>query len=132
MASLALVHHAASTGSEKSSLLGLMNKIVEISPSYMGQDGDFAPPITWATTDRAAVNRVKELLVISAPWDTNGSTAPVIHVGMHNYYIFTTAKALNKWCSRLCASIGNKKAAPVLAPSWDYKSKKLRLTLTLP
>jgi hypothetical protein len=56
MASLALVHHATSTGSE-SSLMDLMNKIVEISPGYRGQDGDFVPPITWTTTDRAAVNK---------------------------------------------------------------------------
>ena len=45
MAALALVHHATSTGSE-SSLMELMNKIVEISPGYTGQDGDFVPPIT--------------------------------------------------------------------------------------
>ena len=109
-----------------------MNKVVDISPGYTGKDGAFEPPITWATTDRAAVNQVKELLLMSVPWDTKGSTDPVIHVGMHNYSIYTTAKALNMWCYRLCASMGNKKATPLLAPSWDYKSKKLRFTLMLP
>jgi len=131
MASLALVHYATSTGSE-SSLMELMNKIVDISPGYTGEDGSFVPPISWTTTDQAAVKRVKELLMMSLPLDSKGSTAPVIHVGMHNYSIYTTAKTLNKWCYRLCASIGNKKAAPLLAPSWDYKSKKLRFTLMLP
>ncbi len=53
-------------------------------------------------------------------------------MGMHKYSIYTTAKTLNKWCNRLCPSIGNNKAAPLLAPSWDYKSKKLRFTLMLP
>jgi len=130
MASLALVHYAKSTGSE-SSLLELTKKNVDISPGYTGQNGDFVPPITWTTTDQAAVKKVKDLRVVSAPWNTKGSTAPVIHVGMYNYSIYTTAKALNKWCCRMCASAGNKKVAPLLAPSWDSKSKKLRVTLML-
>lgn len=69
MASLALVHYATSTGS-KSSPMGLMNKIVDISPGYTGQDGDFVPPISWTTTDQASVKRVKELLMMSLPWDS--------------------------------------------------------------
>ena len=49
----------------------------------------------------------------------------MIHVGEHRYSVYTTAKALNKWCFRLCASIGNKKAASLLAAFWHLKSKKL-------
>ena len=56
MASLALVHNATSTGSE-SSLMELVKKIVDNPPGYTGQDGDFIPSITWATTDQAAVKR---------------------------------------------------------------------------
>jgi hypothetical protein len=48
-ASLTLVHHATSTGSE-SSLLELRIIIVDISPGFMCQDGDFVPPISWTTT----------------------------------------------------------------------------------
>ena len=56
----------------------------------------------------------------------------MIHVGKHRYSVYTTAKALNKWCFRLCASIGNKKAATLLAPSWDSKAEKLSFTFLLP
>ncbi len=69
MASLALVHYATSNCSE-SSLMDLMKKIVDISPGYTGQDGDFVPPISWTTTDQASVKRVKELLMMSLPWDS--------------------------------------------------------------
>ena len=50
----------------------------------------------------------------------------MIHVGEHSYSVYTTAKALNKWCFR------NKKAATILAAFWDSKSKKLRFTFLLP
>jgi hypothetical protein len=96
-ASLTLVHHATSTGSE-SSLLELRITIVDISPGNMCQDGDFEPPITCTTTDEASVKLVKVLLMMSVPWDTKGGTAPVIRVGMYNYFIYITENALNKWC----------------------------------
>ena len=56
MAALALVHCATSTGPE-SSLMELVKEIVDNPPGYTGQDGDFIPPITWATTDQAALKR---------------------------------------------------------------------------
>ena len=118
MASLALVHHAASTASE-SSLMELMHKIVVISPAYTGKDGDFIPPPTWGTTDRATVQRVKDLMVESIVWDTKGTTTPVVHVGMHFYSIPTFSQDSYKWCKRLCASKDDKNPKPLLAPSWD-------------
>ena len=82
-------------------------------------------------TDQVTVKQVKELLEQSMPWDRKGTTAPVIHVGIHCYSIYTTAKDLNKWCKRLCAGMNDKNPKPLLAPSWD-KNKKLRFTLMLP
>ncbi len=72
-----------------------------------------------------------ELLIESIPWDRKGTTAPIIHVGIHTYSIYTTAIGLHKWCKRLCASKDDKKPKPPLAPSWDW-NKKLRFTLMLP
>ena len=68
MASLALIHNAASTCSE-SSLKELMNKLVEISPDFTGRVQDFIPPLTWTSTDQATVHQIKELLVQSIVWD---------------------------------------------------------------
>ena len=102
----------------------VMNKIIELSPEYTGNDSEFRPPRTWSTTNQAIVLRVKELLEQSMLWDRKGTTTPVIYVGIHNYSIYTTAKALNKWCKRLCASKDDKNPNPLLAPSWD-KNKKL-------
>jgi len=130
MASLALVHHAASTASE-SSLMELMHKIVVISPAYTGKDGDFIPPPTWGTTDRATVQRVKDLMVESIVWDTKVTTTPVVHVGMHFYSIPTFSQDSYKWCKRLCASKDDKNPKPLLAPSWD-RNERLRFTLRLP
>ena len=78
MASLALIHYAASTCS-KSSLKELMNKLVDISPDFSGWVQDFILPFTWTSTEQATVHQIKELLVQSIVWDTKGTTAPVIH-----------------------------------------------------
>ncbi len=51
---------------------------------------------------------------------------------MNSYSIYTTAQALYKWRTRLCAGVKDKKPAPLLATSWDSKTKKLRFTLMLP
>jgi hypothetical protein len=77
------------------------------------------------------VKKVKELLIESIPWDRKGTTAPIIHVGILTYSIYTTTIGLHKWCKRLCASKDDKKPKPLLAPSWDW-NKKLRFTLMLP
>ena len=116
MASLALIHYASSTFSE-SSLKALMNKLVDISSDFTGRVEDFIPPLTWASTDQATVHQIKELLVQSIVWDTKGTTAPVIHVGMNSYSIYTTVQVLYKWRTRLCAGVKDKKPAPLLAPS---------------
>ena len=130
MAALALVYNAMSTFSE-SDLRHLMETIVSMTPNFTEDDSDSRPPPTWTTTDRATVMQVKEWLKQSMPWDTKGSTTPVIHVGMHHYSIYTTSKALSKWRSTLCASKDDKNPAPLLTPSWDPRSKKLRFTLML-
>ena len=125
MASLALIHYAASTCS-KSSLKELMNKLVDISPDFSGWVQDFILPFTWTSTEQATVHQIKELLVQSIVWDTKVSTAPVIHVDMNSYSIYTSSNVLCRWCTRLCAGMKDKKPAPLLAPpSWDSKSKKL-------
>ena len=51
---------------------------------------------------------------------------------MNSYSIYTTAQALYKWRTRLCAGVKDKKPAPLLATSWDSKIKKIRFTLMLP
>ena len=51
---------------------------------------------------------------------------------MNSYSIYTTAQALYKWRTRLCAGVKDKKPAPLLATCWDSKTKKLRFTLMLP
>ena len=130
MAALALVYHATSTSSE-ADLKHLMKTIVSTTPDFTEKDSDFRPPRTWSTTEQSMVKKVKELLIESMPWDTKGTTAPVIHVGIHCYSIYTTSNVLNKWCKRLCASKDDKNPKPLLAPSWD-KNKKLRFTLMLP
>ncbi len=81
MAALALVYHATSTSSE-ADLKHLMETIVSTTPSFTEKDSDFRPPHTWSTTERGMVNKVKELLIESMPWDRKG-TAPIIHVGIH-------------------------------------------------
>lgn len=130
MASLALIHYATSTFSE-SSLKELMFKLVGISPDFTGRLEDFIPPLTWTSTDQATVHQIKEFLVQSIVGDAKGTTAPVIHVGMNSYSIYTTANALYKWRRSLCAGMNDKNPKPLLAPSWD-KNKKLRFTLMLP
>jgi hypothetical protein len=98
----------------------LMDKIIELSSECTGKDSEFIPPITWATTDQASVNQVKELLMMSDPWDTNsGKHCPRDPRWLHNFSVNTSAKSVNKWCYWLCASIENKKVSPLLAPSWD-------------
>ena len=77
------LHYATSTGSE-GSLMDLMKKIVEMTPDYTGQDS-FVPPPSWTGADRRIVQQVKDLLEQSIPCDTKGTTAPVIHVGIHNH-----------------------------------------------
>ena len=129
MAALALVYHATSTSSE-GDLRHLVESIVSTTPDLAEEDSDFRPPRTWSTTEQGIVNKVKELLIESMPWDTKGTTAPVIHVGIHSYSIYTTAKDLNKWCKRLCAGVNDKNPKPLLAPSWD-KNKNLCFTLML-
>ena len=57
---------------------------------------------------RGMVNKVKELLIESMPWDRKG-TAPIIHVGIHTYF---TSNALYKWRTRLCAGVEDKKPVP--------------------
>ena len=42
------------------------------------------------------MKKVKELLVGSIPWDRQGSTTPIIHLGFDTYSIYTTAQTLNK------------------------------------
>jgi hypothetical protein len=64
------------------------------------------------------VKKFKELLIESMPWDRKGTTAPIIHVGIQTCSIYTTSKALNKWCKRLCSSKDDKNSKPLLAPSW--------------
>jgi hypothetical protein len=108
-----------------------METIVSTTSDFTEEDSDFRPPRTWSTTEQSMVKKVKELLRDSMPWDTKGTTAPVIHVGIQCYSIYTTAKDLNKWCKRLCAGMNDKNPIPLLAPSWD-KNKKLRFTLMLP
>ncbi len=51
---------------------------------------------------------------------------------MNSYSIYTTTQVLHKWRTRLCAGVKDKKPAPLLATSWDSKTKKLRFTLMLP
>jgi hypothetical protein len=108
-----------------------METIVSTTPNFTENDSDFRPPHTWSTTERGMVNKVKELLIESMPFDRKGTTTPIIHVGTHTYSIYTTAIALHKWCKRLCASKDDKNPKPLLAPSWD-RNKKLRFTLMLP
>ena len=131
MAALALVYHATSTTSSEDDLRHFMETIVSTTPDFTEKDSDFRPPRTWSTTEHGMVKKVKELLIESMPWDRKGTTAPVIHVGIHSCSIYTTAKDLNKWCKRLCADMNDKNPQPLLAPSWD-KNKKLRFTLMLP
>jgi hypothetical protein len=130
VAALALVYHATLTSSV-GDLRHLMETIVSTTPDLTEKDSDFRPPHTWSTTERGMVKKVKELLIESMPWDTKGSTAPIIHVGIHTYSIYTTAIALHKWCKRLCARKDDKNPKPLLAPSWD-RNQKLRFTLMLP
>jgi hypothetical protein len=61
------------------------------------------------------VKQVKDLLVQAIVWDTKGTTTPVIHVGINNYFIGTTSTDLYKWRTRLCAGKKEKKPAPLHA-----------------
>jgi len=69
---------------------------------------------------------------VSTPKDHRGTINPVIHVAENTYQIYTTTKSVYKWRLRLCAPIKSNNPAPVLAPSWDPKTKKTRLVLMLP
>jgi hypothetical protein len=82
MAALALVSHATSTSAE-GDLRHLMETIVSTTSDFAEEDSDFRPPRTWSTTEQSMVKKVKDLLRESMPWDTKGTTAPIIHVGIH-------------------------------------------------
>ena len=108
MAALALVYHATSTSSE-GDLRHLMETIVSTTPDFTEKYSDFRPPHTWSTTQQGMVKKVKELLIESMPWNRKGTTAPIIHVGIHTY---STSNALCKWRTRLCAGVEDKKPVP--------------------
>ena len=74
-ASLALIYHATSTSSE-GDLRHLMVIIVSTTPDFTEKDSDFRSLHTWSSTERGMVNKVKESLIKSMPWNTKGTTAP--------------------------------------------------------
>ena len=73
-----------------------METIVSTTPDLNEEDSDFSRHTHGSTTERGMMNKVKELLVESIPWDRQGSTTPIIHLGIDTYSIYTTANTLNK------------------------------------
>ena len=127
---LALVYHATSTGGV-GRLKQNMCQIVDATHDF-ATDSEFRPPPTWTKSDKNIVNEARDSLVSAIPNSRKGATAPIIHVAMNSYHIFTTTKALYYWRQKLCAKLDSTSPAPFLAPSWDNRSKKTRFIHMLP
>jgi hypothetical protein len=109
----------------------LMTKIINATTTYTSDDA-WKPPVDWSTSERDIIEATKDWLEKATPNDSRGTLSPVIHVAENTYHIYTTANSVYKWRRRLCASIHRKSPAPLLAPSWDPKTKKTRLVLMMP
>ena len=130
IAALALVYHATSTGAQDS-LKELMARIESSTPSW-SPDAAWKPPPEWSTTQQDIIDLTRDWLEQATPNDTLGTISPVIYVAENTYHIFTTANTVYTWRRRLCARLKSTSPLPLLAPSWDSKTKKTRLVFMFP
>ena len=130
IAALALVYHATSTGAQDS-LKELMARIESSTPSW-SPDAAWKPPPEWKTTQQDIIDLTRDWLEQATPNDTLGTISPVIYVAENTYHIFTTTNTVYNWRRRLCARLKSTSPLPLLAPSWDSKTKKTRLVFMFP